>query len=85
MDSQTESRSKVKKQEYMFAGLKLKAPPKTPGRQIADWEMEASGLGSMAWMDTTFVDNDLRISRTQAGAVFVFSRNDPNDDDVTNY
>ena len=85
LDAQTESRAKVKKQEYMFAGLKLKAPPKTPGRQIADWEMEASGLGSMAWMDTTFVDNDLRISRTQAGAVFVFSRNDPNDDDVNNY
>lgn len=81
LDAQTESRAKVKKQEYSFAGMKMKAPPKTPGRQIADWEMEASGLGSMAWMDTTFVDADLRISRTQSGEVFVFSRNDPNDDD----
>jgi hypothetical protein len=42
--------------------------------------MEASGSGSLAWMDTTFVDDELRISRSQSGDVFILVRDDPNDD-----
>jgi hypothetical protein len=34
----------------------------------------------MAWMDTTFVDSEMRVSRSQSGDVFVFVRDDPNDD-----
>jgi len=42
-------------------------------------EMEATGAGSLAWMDTTFVDGELRISRSQSGDLFILVRDDPND------
>ena len=80
LDAQTDSRASVRPKAYTFAGFKVDAPPASVGRAARDLEMEASGSGSLAWMDTTFVDDELRISRSQSGDVFILVRDDPNDD-----
>jgi hypothetical protein len=79
LEAQTESRAAVRPKDYRVAGIKVGAPPKTPGRRALDWEMEASGAGSLAWLDTTFVDGEMRISRSQSGDLFILVRDDPND------
>ena len=80
LDAQTDSRASVRPKAYTFAGFKVDAPPASVGRAARDLEMEASGSGSLAWMDTTFVDDELRISRSQSGDVFILVRDDPNDE-----
>lgn len=80
LDAQTDSRASVRPKAYTFAGFKIDAPPASVGRAARDLEMEATGAGSLAWMDTTFVDDELRISRSQSGDVFILVRDDPNDD-----
>ena len=79
LDAQTDSRASVRPKGYTFAGFEFDAPPASVGRAARDLEMEASGAGSLAWMDTTFVDDELRISRSQSGDVFILVRDDPND------
>lgn len=79
LQAQTDSRAAVRPKDYRVAGIKMGAPPKTPARQALDWEMEASGAGSLAWLDTTFVDGEMRISRSQSGDLFILVRDDPND------
>jgi hypothetical protein len=41
--------------------------------------LEASGAGALAWQDCTFVDTEMRVTRSQTGAFFVFVRDDEND------
>ena len=79
LNAKTESRASVTPKDVRVAGVRIKAPPSTPGRAVRNMEMEASGAGSMAWQDTTFVDNEMRISRTQSGDFFIFVRDDEND------
>ena len=79
LNAQTDSRASVRPKDYRVAGFKVDAPPTSPGRVARDLEMEATGAGSLAWMDTTFVDGELRISRSQSGDLFILVRDDPND------
>lgn len=81
LSAKTDSRASVTPKDVRFAGIRIKAPPVTPGRAVRNIEMEASGAGSMAWQDTTFVDGEMRISRTQSGDFFIFVRDDENDGD----
>lgn len=80
LDAQTESRAGVRPTGGSVGGFRYDAPPETPARAARNLEMRASGAGSMAWMDTTFVDSEMRVSRSQSGDVFVFVRDDPNDE-----
>ena len=79
LNAQTDSRASVRPKDYRVAGFKVDAPPSSPGRVARDLEMEATGAGSLAWMDTTFVDGEVRISRSQSGDLFILVRDDPND------
>jgi len=80
LSAQTDSRAGVRPKDWRVAGIKMNAPPESAGRYLGNREMEASGAGSMAWMDTTFVDGELRISRSQSGDLFILVRDDPNDE-----
>ena len=80
LDAQTESRAGVRPKDWSVAGVKFDAPPDSPSRMARNMEMKASGAGSLAWMDTTFVDGEMRISRSQSGDLFILVRDDPNDD-----
>ena len=80
LDAQTESRAGVRPKDWRVAGVKFDAPPDSPSRMARNMEMKASGAGSLAWMDTTFVDGEMRISRSQSGDLFILVRDDPNDD-----
>lgn len=79
LEAQTDSRAAVRPKDYRVAGMKMNAPPKTPSRMAMEMEMGASGAGSLAWLDTTFVDGEMRISRSQSGDIFILVRDDPND------
>ena len=59
----------------------MNAPPESAGRKLRKLELEASGAGSMAQMNTTFVDGELRISRSHSGDFFTLVRDDENDED----
>lgn len=80
LSAQTDSRAGVRPKDWRVAGIKMNAPPESAGRYLGNREMEASGAGSMAWMDTTFVDGELRISRSHSGDLFILVRDDPNDE-----
>ena len=67
LDAQTESRAGVRPKDWRVAGVKFDAPPDSPSRMARNMEMKASGAGSLAWMDTTFVDGEMRISRIAIG------------------
>jgi pSer/pThr/pTyr-binding forkhead associated (FHA) protein len=82
LKARTDSRAAITPRDVRIAGVRIKAPPTTAGRALRNMEMEASGSGSMAWQDTTFVDTEMRISRTQSGDFFIFVRDDENDVDV---
>ena len=58
--AETESRAGVRPKDWRVAGVKFDAPPDSPSRMARNMEMKASGAGSLAWMDTTFVDGDRR-------------------------
>ena len=38
LEAQTESRAAVRPKDYRVAGIKMDAPPKTPGRKAAEWD-----------------------------------------------
>ena len=79
LNAMTDSRARVKPKEYRVAGVRMVAPPTSPSRVVRDIELEASGAGAMAWQDCTFVDTEMRVTRSQTGAFFVFVRDDEND------
>ena len=79
LNAMTDSRARVKPKEYRVAGVRMVAPPTSPSRVVRDIELEASGAGALAWQDCTFVDTEMRVTRSQTGAFFVFVRDDEND------
>lgn len=57
--------------------FKLAAPPSTPSRAALEWETAAmEGGSSGAWLDTTFLDYDLRIARGHRGDLYILTRED---------
>jgi hypothetical protein len=57
--------------------FKLAPPPSTPSRAALEWEMSAiEGGASGAWLDTTFLDYDLRIVRGHRGDLYILTRED---------
>jgi pSer/pThr/pTyr-binding forkhead associated (FHA) protein len=79
LNAMTDSRARVKPKEYRVAGVRMVAPPTSPSRVVRDMEMEASGAGALAWQDCTFVDTEMRVTRSQTGEFYVFVRDDEND------
>mmetsp|Transcript_20411 Transcript_20411/g.28346 ORF Transcript_20411/g.28346 Transcript_20411/m.28346 type:complete len:701 (-) Transcript_20411:201-2303(-) len=71
------SRAEVKFEQYRVGGVKVVAPPTDPARQMIEWELEVSGKGTPAWLDNTYVDENLRVARDHKGNVFVMKRDDP--------
>jgi len=71
------SRAEVKFGNYRVGGLKVQAPPSDPARRMIEWELEVSGKGTPAWIDNTYVDENLRVARDHKGNVFVMKRDDP--------
>lgn len=82
LNALTDSRARVKPKEYRVAGVRMVAPPTSPSRVVRDMEMEASGAGALAWQDCTFVDTEMRVTRSQTGEFYVFVRDDENDVDA---
>mmetsp|Transcript_25797 Transcript_25797/g.62152 ORF Transcript_25797/g.62152 Transcript_25797/m.62152 type:complete len:647 (-) Transcript_25797:60-2000(-) len=71
------SRTEVKFEQYRVGGVKVVAPPSDPARQMIEWELQVSGKGTPAWLDNTYVDENLRVARDHKGNVFVMKRDDP--------
>mmetsp|Transcript_21154 Transcript_21154/g.29658 ORF Transcript_21154/g.29658 Transcript_21154/m.29658 type:complete len:413 (+) Transcript_21154:1-1239(+) len=71
------SRAEVKFEQYRVGGVKVVAPPTDPARQMIEWELEVSGKGTPAWLDNTYVDENLRVARDHKGNLFVMKRDDP--------
>lgn len=81
MEAQSNSRAGMRPRQFRVGSFEVPAPPRTPARAALEWESRATG-GSptgMSWLDTTYLDADLRISRTSNGDLFVLKRDDPND------
>jgi len=67
----------VKFEQFRVGGLKVVAPPTDPARKMIEWELEVSGKGTPAWIDNTYVDENMRVVRDHKGNVFVMKRDDP--------
>mmetsp|Transcript_30117 Transcript_30117/g.85011 ORF Transcript_30117/g.85011 Transcript_30117/m.85011 type:complete len:595 (-) Transcript_30117:293-2077(-) len=80
LSAKSESRAAVKPDQFRVGPFKVNAPPTSPARAALNWEAGAMGNNTSAWMDTTFLDADLRVSRDSNGDLFIFTRDDPNDD-----
>ena len=77
VEAQSDSRLALNFTDFKIGPLQLKAPPKTPARLAIEWELAATGRGgSGAWLDTTYLDYDMRISRNDMGDLFVLTRVD---------
>ena len=59
-------------------GIDLPPPPPTPARTALQWEQAALGGGSAAeaWLEVTYLDYDMRITRGSGGDLFVLTRAD---------
>jgi len=73
----SDSRVQLKFSSFKIGPLQMSAPPRTPARLAIEWELSATGRGgSGAWLDTTYVDYDLRLGRNDMGDLFILSRID---------
>ena len=71
----SDSRVQLKFTSFKIGPLQMSAPPRTPARLAIEWELSATGRGgSGAWLDTTYVDYDLRLGRNDMGDLFILSR-----------
>ena len=68
LNAMTDSRARVKPKEYRVAGVRIVAPAAAAASRVRDIELEASGAGALAWQDCTFVDTEMRVTRSQTGA-----------------
>jgi len=80
LEAKSNSRVEVKQTGFRVGNFKLPVPPTTPARKALEWENAASGQGTSAWLDTTYLDGDMRISRNHQSDLYIFTRDDPNDD-----
>ena len=65
----------VKFTEFKVGPFKASPPPSTPERKMLEWEMSVTGKsGGPGWLEVTYVDEDLRISRNHLGQLFILSR-----------
>eukprot|EP00471_Norrisiella_sphaerica_P014200 CAMPEP_0184492630 /NCGR_PEP_ID=MMETSP0113_2-20130426/23856_1 /TAXON_ID=91329 /ORGANISM="Norrisiella sphaerica, Strain BC52" /LENGTH=622 /DNA_ID=CAMNT_0026877545 /DNA_START=317 /DNA_END=2185 /DNA_ORIENTATION=- len=71
------SRAEVKFETFRVGGVKVSPPPSDPARRLVEWELEVSGKGTPAWIDNTYVDENLRVVRDYKGNLFVMKRDDP--------
>ena len=75
VEAQSDSRISLNFTDFEIGPLKLSAPPKTPARLAIEWELAATGRGGEgAWLDTTYLDYDVRISRNDLGDLFVLTK-----------
>ncbi|GHP10846.1 hypothetical protein PPROV_000957700 [Pycnococcus provasolii] len=75
VEAQSDSRISLNFTDFEIGPLKLSAPPKTPARLAIEWELAATGRGGKgAWLDTTYLDYDVRISRNDLGDLFVLTK-----------
>ena len=75
VDAQSDTRIALDFTDFELGPLKLSAPPKTPARLAIEWELQATGRGGKgAWLETTYLDYDVRISRNDLGDLFVLTK-----------
>ena len=71
----SDTRLQLKFTSFKIGPLQMSAPPRTPARLAIEWELSATGRGgSGAWLDTTYVDYDLRVGRNDTGDLFILTR-----------